>query len=221
LPPPAGYFEKIQKVLNKYGILFVADEVICGFGRTGNLWGTQTYDLKPDIITCAKGLSAAMQPISAVLLNDMIFDVMVSESDRIGAFVHGYTYAGHPVASSVALEVLKIYEEMDIVGHVRSLETRFLGILDELSRHPIAASPGGAGLLGGFEIVADKEARTSFPADVDIAGRLDEAAQAEGLILRIASDRVAFSPPLIISEPELDEMAEKTYAAMDTVHRSL
>ncbi len=221
LPPPAGYFEKIQKVLKKYGILFVADEVICGFGRTGNLWGTQTYDLKPDIITCAKGLSAAMQPISAVLLNDMIFDVMVSESDRIGAFVHGYTYAGHPVACSVALEVLKIYEEMDIVGHVRSLEGRFLNILDELSSHPIAAAPGGAGLLGGFEIVADKEARTSFPAEVDIAGRLDEAAQAEGLILRIASDRVAFSPPLIISEPELDEMAEKTHAAMDKVHRAL
>lgn len=220
LPPPAGYFDKVQAVLQKYGILFVVDEVICGFGRTGNFWGTQTYDLKPDIITCAKGLSAAMQPISAVLINDMIFDVMVSESDRIGAFVHGFTYAGHPVASSVALEVQKIYEELDIVNHVRSLEPRFLGILDELARHPIAASPGGAGLLGGFELVADKDTRASFPAEFDIAGRLDEAAQAEGLILRIASDRVAFSPPLIISAAELDEMAEKTYAAMDTVYRA-
>jgi 4-aminobutyrate--pyruvate transaminase len=125
LPPPQGYFDKIQKILRKYDILFVADEVICGFGRTGRMWGCQTYGLQPDMVTCAKALSAAMQPISAVLLNERIFQSIVQQSEKLGAFVHGYTYAGHPVAASVALETLKIYEEIDIIGHIQSIEPVF------------------------------------------------------------------------------------------------
>ncbi len=122
LTPPAGYFAKIQAVLRRYDILLVADEVICGFGRTGNMWGCDTYGIVPDIITCAKALSAAMQPISAVLMNERVFQSMLTQSDRIGSFVHGYTYAGHPVAAAVALETLRIYAEMDLVAHVKALE---------------------------------------------------------------------------------------------------
>ena len=119
--PPQGYFEKIQAVLRKYDILFVADEVICGFARTGEMWGCQTFGIRPDMLTSAKALSAAMQPISAVLINDRIHEAMLAQSDKFGNFAHGFTYAGHPVAAAVALEVQKIYAEMDIVTRAKRL----------------------------------------------------------------------------------------------------
>ena len=119
--PPRGYFEKIQAVLRKYDILFVADEVICGFARTGEMWGCQTFGIRPDMVTSAKALSAAMQPISAVLVSERIHAAMLAQSDRFGNFAHGFTYAGHPVAAAVALEVQKIYAEIDIVGRAKRL----------------------------------------------------------------------------------------------------
>ena len=124
ITPPKGYFEAIQAILRKHDILFVVDEVICGFGRTGNMWGSQTYALKPDILTCAKALSSAYLPISAVMVNQRVWDAMVAGAAKIGVFGHGYTYSAHPVAAAVALETLKIYEERDIVGHVRRLAPR-------------------------------------------------------------------------------------------------
>ncbi|WP_245512748.1 aminotransferase [Enterovirga rhinocerotis] len=215
LPPPKGYFEKVQAVLKKYDILFVADEVICGFGRTGSMWGSQTYGLQPDIITCAKQLSAAMLPISAILMNEKVFDVVKNESNKQGAFVHGFTYAGHPVAASVALEVLKIYDEMDIAARVKSLEPVFLQQLDGLTDHPLVGAVSGVGLIGGVEIVKDKETRASFDAGVDIGGRIVENARKNGLILRVASNRIAYSPPLIISEDEIVDIGTRTRAALD------
>ena len=119
--PPQGYFEKVQEVLRKYDILFVADEVICGFARTGEMWGSQTYGIRPDMLTSAKALSAAMQPISAVLINDRVHEAMLAQSDKFGNFAHGFTYAGHPVAAAVALEVQKIYAEIDIVTRAKGL----------------------------------------------------------------------------------------------------
>ena len=109
----------MQAVIRKYDMLFIADEVICGFGRTGNMWGSQTFDLKPDMISCAKALSAGMQPISALMVNQRIFDAMLDESRKLGNFAHGFTYAGHPVTTAVAMETLQIYEEMDMLGHVQ------------------------------------------------------------------------------------------------------
>ena len=143
--PPAGYFPKIQKVLKKYGILLVADEVICGFGRTGNMWGSQTYDMQPDILTCAKALSSAYVPISAVMVSEPVFQAMQRQSDKIGSFGHGYTYSAHPVPAAVALETLKIYEERDIVGHVRRVAPRFQAALRALCR----ASAGRRGVRRG------------------------------------------------------------------------
>ena len=213
LPPPAGYFEKVQAVLRRHDILMVADEVICGFGRTGNMWGCQTYNITPDIITCAKALSAAMQPISAVLMNERIFQSMLIQSDRIGAFVHGYTYAGHPVASAVALETLKIYEEMDLIGRVKALEPVFLGAFSALRDHPLVGDFTGAGLIGGVELVADKATRK--PAASSVGARVEHFARERGVILRVVGNRLALSPPFIISADEIVEMALRIRAALD------
>jgi 4-aminobutyrate--pyruvate transaminase len=214
LPPPAGYFEKIQAVLRRYDILLVADEVICGFGRTGRMWGCETYGIVPDIITCAKALSAAMQPISAVLMNERIFQSMLVQSDRIGAFVHGYTYAGHPVTCAVALETLRIYEEMDLVGHVGALEPTFLKAFGGLGDHPMVGDFSGVGLIGGIELVVDKATRQ--PISSAIAARVDHHAREHGLILRMVGNRIALSPPLIISSDEIVEMAARIRRALDS-----
>src|SRR3954451_14170030 len=121
--PPAGYFPKIQAVLRKYDVLLVADEVICGFGRTGNYWGSQTFGIQPDLLTCAKALSSSYLPISAVLVNQKVFDVLADESHKIGTFGTGFTYSGHPVPAAVAIETLKIYDEMDLVAHATTVGT--------------------------------------------------------------------------------------------------
>ena len=214
LPPPAGYFEKIQAVLRRYDILLVADEVICGFGRTGRMWGCETYGIVPDIITCAKALSAAMQPISAVLMNERIFQSMLVQSDRIGSFVHGYTYAGHPVACAVALETLRIYEEMDLVAHVGALEPTFLTTFDGLRDHPMVGDFSGVGLIGGIELVIDKTTRQ--PISSAVAAHVDHHAREHGLILRMVGNRIALSPPLIISSDEIVEMAARIRRALDS-----
>jgi 4-aminobutyrate--pyruvate transaminase len=213
--PPKGYFEKIQAILKKYDILFVADEVICGFGRTGNMWGSQTFNLKPDMISSAKALSASLAPISALLVNERIFQAMVAESGKLGSFAHGYTYAGHPVMAAVALETLKIYEEIDIVRHVQAVEPTFLEAIGGLTSHPLVGHFCGTGLIGGLEIVADKETRRAHDTALQVPGKIDAHARRNGLILRIIGNRVAFSPPLIITEDEIVEMRDKLLAALD------
>lgn len=212
LPPPAGYFQKIQAVLRKYDILFVADEVICGFARTGRMWGCETYGIEPDLVTCAKALSAAMQPISAVLINERVYQSMLIQSDRIGNFVHGYTYAGHPVACAVALETLKIYEEMDIVNRVGRLEPVFLGSLEALRDHPLVGDVSGVGLIAGIELVVDKAARQ--PAPPHLAARVEHHARERGLIFRVVGNRIALSPPLIIEPDEIRDMTSRLSGAL-------
>ncbi|HWD36430.1 MAG TPA: aminotransferase, partial [Casimicrobiaceae bacterium] len=139
LVPPATYFDRIQPILRKYDILFVADEVICGFGRTGRMFGTQTFDLKPDIITVAKALSAGYMPISANLVSNALYDVLLAQSDKLGIFGHGYTYSSHPVSAAVALETLKIYEERDIVAQVRRVAPRMQAGLRSYADHRLVA----------------------------------------------------------------------------------
>jgi 4-aminobutyrate--pyruvate transaminase len=212
--PPAGYFKKIQAVAKKYDILFVADEVICGFGRTGNAWGSQTFDLQPDMVSCAKALSAGLAPISALLINERVFQAMLSESDKQGSFAHGYTYAGHPVTTAVALETLKIYEELDIFSHVKRVEKSFLAGLHGLRDHPLIGSAEGVGLIGGFEIVQDKKSRIAFPADKQIPNRIEAKIREKGVILRLIANRLAFSPPLIINETQIEEMFDRIGSAL-------
>jgi 4-aminobutyrate---pyruvate transaminase len=215
--PPQGYFEKIQAVLRKYDILFVADEVICGFARTGEMWGSQTYGLAPDMVTSAKALSAAMQPISAVLVNERIHEAMLAQSDKRGNFAHGYTYAGHPVAAAVALEVQKIYAELDIVGRARRLGPILQSTLGRLNSHPLVGDVRGVGLILGMELMRDRERRIAFPAALNVGTRVDEAARRHGLILRVVGDRLAFAPPLVIEAPEIEEIGERLERALDDV----
>lgn len=215
--PPRGYFPKIQAVLRKYDVLLVADEVICGFGRTGNYWGTQTFDMQPDIITCAKALSAAFLPISAVMVNARVFEGLAHESHVIGTFGHGYTYSGHPVPAAVAVETLKIYDEIDIVGHVRAVAPRMQsGLRSRFADHPLVGEVRGIGLIGAVELVADKESRANFDPSRKIAARAAKLCEQHGVISRaLPGDSLGFSPPLIITESEIDEMLDRVRAALD------
>ena len=215
--PPPTYFEKIQAVLRKYDMLFVADEVICGFGRTGNRWGSETFNLKPDMLTCAKALSASYMPISALMISEAIYEAMLAESEKVGIFGHGYTYSGHPVTSAVALETLKIYEERDILGHVRRIAPYFQSKIGAFSDHPLVGDVNAVGLLAGLEIVKDKDTRESFDPGVRIGDRIQQAALRHGLIARALGDRLALCPPLIIKEAEVDEIARAVGSALDDV----
>jgi 4-aminobutyrate--pyruvate transaminase len=214
--PPATYFERIQPLLAKYEILFVVDEVICGFGRTGNMFGSQTFDLKPDIVTVAKALSAGYLPISANLVSAGIYDTLLAQSDRLGIFGHGYTYSSHPVPAAVALETLKIYAERDIVGAVRRVGPRLQAGLRSFAEHPLVGEARGIGLIGAIELVRDKATKASFDPKAGVAAYLVRRAQHHGAILRnMPGDIVAFSPPLIISEAEIDELIGCFAKALD------
>ena len=214
--PPATYFDRVQSILKKYDILFVVDEVICGFGRTGNMFGTQTFGLEPDIMTLAKALSAGYQPISANLLTNALYDVLLAQSDKLGIFGHGYTYSAHPVPAAVALETLKIYEERDIVGHVRRVGPRMQAAIRSYADHPLIGDARGIGLIGAVEVVRDTASKQSFDPKAGVAAYLVRRAQHHGAILRnMPGDVVAFSPPLIISETEIDEMMTCFGRALD------
>jgi len=214
--PPATYFDKIQPVLRKHDVLFVVDEVICGFGRTGNMFGSQTYNLKPDILTCAKALTAGYLPMTATLVSQSIYDVLLRQSDKLGIFGHGYTYSAHPVPAAVALETLTIYEERDIVGHVRSVAAPLQKGLRSLSGHPLVGEARGIGLIGALELVRDKATRANFDAKDGVGAYLVRRAQQHGAILRnMAGDVIAFSPPLVITEDEIDTLVERTRLALD------
>jgi 4-aminobutyrate--pyruvate transaminase len=214
--PPATYFERIQPVLRKHDVLLVVDEVICGFGRTGNMFGSQTYALRPDILTCAKALTAGYLPMSATLVSPHIYEGLLAQSDKLGIFGHGYTYSAHPVPAAVALETLKVYEERDIVGHVRKVGPRLQAALRALSEHPLVGEARGIGLIGALELVRDKGARASFDPKAGVGAYLVKRAQQHGAILRnMAGDVIAFSPPLIISEAEIDVLVDCTTRALD------
>jgi 4-aminobutyrate---pyruvate transaminase len=214
--PAEGYFDAITKVLDRHGIPLIDDEVITGFGRTGNWFGCTTYGFEPASMTLAKALSSAYLPISAVLISPELADAIEQESGKIGTFGHGYTYTGHPVAAAVALKTIEIYQERDILGHVRDVAPRFLARLARLREHPLVGEAAGVGLLGGIELVADKKTRTNFPPDKLAAATICRFAEEEGVIARpMLGDRIGFCPPLIISEAEVDELFDRFTRALD------
>jgi 4-aminobutyrate---pyruvate transaminase len=214
--PPATYFAKIQPILRRYDILLVADEVICGFGRTGQVWGSQTFDIRPDMITCAKALSSGYIPISALMISEPIWQAMVAESEKIGVFGHGYTYSGHPVAATVALEALAIYEEGDIFAQVRRMAPLLQNGLRRLEDHPLVGEARGVGLVGALELVEDKTSKTSYPAARGVGAYVSKRCEAHGLIVRvIGGDIIALSPPLIIGAEDIEEMLARFERALD------
>jgi 4-aminobutyrate--pyruvate transaminase len=214
LLPPATYWEKIQAVLQKYDVLLIADEVICGFGRTGEMWGTTTYGLKPDMITCAKALSSGYLPIGAVMVSEPIYAALVKQSEKIGVFSHGFTYSGHPVTSAVALETLNIYEQDDMLSHVRRMAPRMQDGLRRFANHPLVGEVRGMGLIGAIELVRDKATKAPFDPAEAVGPFLVKRGHHHGLILRALGDSIAFCPPLIINEAEIDLMLERFALAL-------
>jgi 4-aminobutyrate---pyruvate transaminase len=213
--PPATYFDKIQKVLRKHDILFIVDEVICGFARTGNMFGTQAFNLRPDMITMAKQLSSGYQPISALMVNEKIYGAMLEQSRKIGTFAHGFTYSGHPVCAAVALETLKVYEEERILDHVREIAPQFQRRLAQLGEHPLVGEARGMGLIGAVEVVADKKTKAPFPLAAGVAARAGQFALGHGVITRALGDTVNMCPPLIIEAPQIDALFDGIQAALD------
>jgi 4-aminobutyrate--pyruvate transaminase len=214
--PPAGYWEAIQKVLKKYDVLFIADEVICGFGRTGNMFGTTTYDLQPDMITLSKQISSSYQPISALLINENVYQPLADESAKIGTFGHGVTAAGHPVAAAVALENIAIIEERDLVGNVRALSPKFLARLATIAENPLVIESRGVGLIGAFELAP----REGF--DVGQLGpKLFPILMEEGVISRAIGDSLAFCPPMIITEEQVDQMFDRVERGLEKFGKQL
>ena len=214
--PPKGYFESIQAVLERHDVLFIADEVVCGFGRTGNMWGSQTFGLRPDFVIMAKAMSAAYLPIAGVMVNDRVYTTLRSGSDQAGAFAHGMTYSGHPVCAAVALECAKIYEERNLVEHVRTVGARLqAGLRDRFSVHPLVGEVRGVGLVAGVELVADKASRTPFAPEVGAGTICGIEARKRGLILRMLGNTLAFSPPLIITCDEIDFLLDRFGEALE------
>ena len=218
--PPRTYFEKVQAVLTKHDIALIADEVICGFGRTGNWFGSQSLDIKPDTITMAKAITSAYMPLGAVTVSEDVFQALVEESRKLGMFAHGFTYSGHPVASAVAVKTLEIYERIDIIGHVQKVAPRFNQRLTALADHPLVGEARGIGLIGAVELVRDKANRQSFAPTDGVGVKAMQIAEEEGLICRaVAGDNVALCPPLIIEEAQIDEMFDALGRTLDrTAH---
>ncbi|WP_418146333.1 aminotransferase [Variovorax paradoxus] len=214
LVPPATYFDKVQKVLARYEVLLIADEVICGFGRTGQMFGSTTFGLKPDILTAAKALSSGYVPISAVMVNEKVHAAVAANSGKIGTFGHGFTYSGHPVACAIALETLKVYEDENILAHVQSLVPQFQKGLQSYAGRRYVGEVRGVGLIGAIELYADPARRTPFDPAQKAGARLAELALAQGLIVRAMGDSIAFCPPLIITAEQVDDMFARFARAM-------
>ncbi|WP_406651383.1 aminotransferase (plasmid) [Aliisedimentitalea scapharcae] len=215
LMPPKGYWEEMQAVIRKYNITFLVDEVVTGFGRTGNRWGSETWNLKPDMVTCAKALSAAFFPVSALMFRDDFYADMMKNSDEMGTFGHGYTYAGHPVGAAVSLEALDIYDEIDLVGHVRKVSKGFLEKCYAMQDHPLVAEVRGVGLFCGFELMKDVKTREPFDPSWKVGELVQNFAHDRGLYLRAIGDRMSFMPPLIINDDEIEIATERFKGALD------
>ncbi len=215
IPPPKTYFEKVQKVLKKYDVLFVADEVICGFGRLGDMFGTTTYDLKPDLISIAKGLSSGYLPISGVMISEPIWQACLKESAKLGVFGHGFTYSGHPVCAAVANETLKIYEEMDLVKTVRKVMPVLQEGMRSYADHPLVGEARGVGMMAALELVKNKKTKEPFAASDNIGLYIERRCQDHGVILRSLGDSLTAAPPLVISAEEMREIIRVIGVALD------
>ncbi|MGR3821239.1 MAG: aspartate aminotransferase family protein [Salipiger marinus] len=216
--PPSTYWPEVQRIVDKYGILLIADEVICGFGRTGAWFGSETVGIRPDIMTIAKGLSSGYQPIGGSILSDEVAGVIAKTE-----FNHGYTYSGHPVASAVALENLRILQEEKIVERVRDdtgpyLKTKF----EALAEHPLVGEARIVGMMGSLALTPDKASRAPFEAEAGTAGYITrERCFANNLIMRHVYDRMIISPPLVISKEEIDILISRAWTALDEAHAEL
>src|ERR1700744_424957 len=214
--PPDGYFDAITKVLMHHAIPLISDEIITGFGRTGEWFGCAKYGFEPDSASVAKALSSAYLPVSAVLLSPEMTELIDRESKRLNVLGHGLTYGGHPVTTAVALKTLEIYQRRDVVGHVRHVAPLFLSRLKQLEEHPLVGEARGVGLIAGIELVADKKTKARFDPARQVNQAATNFAEDNGLIVRaLPVDRLALCPPLVISEEEIDELFDRLTRALD------
>ncbi len=221
ISPPAGYFERIVPILRHHGILLIADEVITGFGRLGRMFGSEVFDLKPDILTCAKGLSSGYLPISAVMINEDIWQACLRQSRKHGMFAHGLTYSGHPVSAAVALEALRLYEELDICGNVRRNAPILQQGLRRFCGHPLVGDVRGLGYIGALELVRDSKKKQPFAPAANIGLFAEQRCQAHGVILRALGDTIAVAPPLIAQAGDIEKILASLALALDeTLHHA-
>jgi 4-aminobutyrate--pyruvate transaminase len=213
--PPQGYFAAIREVLNKYDVLLIADEVICGFGRTGSMWGSETMDVRPDMLTCAKALSSAYLPISAVLMSDRVYDTLASQAEALGIFGHGYTYSAHPVCAAVALRAQQLMQERDIIGNVQKLAPLFAERVSRMNRFSYIGHTRSIGMIGAMEFSSDPAQKTKFDAGQKIAAQAVAMIQEHGVILRaLPGDIIGFCPPLVMNESEMTDMFDRIDTAL-------
>ncbi|WP_431300277.1 aspartate aminotransferase family protein [Tabrizicola sp. BL-A-41-H6] len=217
--PPSTYWPEIQRICDKYGILLIADEVITGFGRTGNWFGCETFNIRPHIMTIAKGLSSGYQPIGGSIVCDEVAEVIGSHGD----FNHGYTYSGHPVAAAVALENLRIIQEEGIIEHVRTVAHPYLKQKwDALTEHPMVGEAKLVGLMGSIALTPNKATRAAFASEAGTVGyRCRERCFANNLIMRHVGDRMIISPPLVITPEEIDILIERAKKSLDECYEGL
>ncbi|HEY4123297.1 MAG TPA: aminotransferase class III-fold pyridoxal phosphate-dependent enzyme, partial [Rhizomicrobium sp.] len=216
--PPPGYWDEINRICKKHDVLLHTDEVITGFGRTGEWFGSITYGIKPDIMTMAKGLSSGYQPISAISLGERMGDAIVHANEEL---VHGYTYSGHPVASAVALKNLEVMEREKMVPRVKNDIGPYMQrrLRETFEGHPIVGEVRGIGLIAAIELVADKGKREFFPNIGDVGGHCRNYCFNSGLVSRAIRDTMVLAPPFIISESEVEEIIAKLKAAIDNTAR--
>ncbi|MCC6143480.1 MAG: aminotransferase class III-fold pyridoxal phosphate-dependent enzyme [Candidatus Hydrogenedentes bacterium] len=216
--PPKGYFEAIVPILKKYDILFIADEVVCGFGRLGTWFGSHYFGLQPDLMTVAKGLTSAYAPMSATIISEKVWRVLYEEAGPKGLFNHGYTYTAHPVSAAAGVANLEIFEAEGLVEKAaktgKYLQQR---IREAVAEHPLVGEIRGTAMICGVELVADKAKKQAFDLSANVGGRAFNLLFEKGLITRAIGNTLAFSPPLVLSEGEVDELVEKLTAGLNTL----
>ena len=217
LVPPKDYFAKIQPILEKYDIRFISDEVICGFGRTGNWFGTTTMGMKPHSISMAKAITSAYFPLSALTIEEDLYQAMLDESRKLGTFGHGYTYTAHPVGCAVSLKTIEIYQRDKIIENAAKVAPVFLSRLKKLGEHPLVGETRGVGLIGAIELVADTATKRSFVPKHMIGAAAVKAMEDNGVIVRNIQDSIAFCPPLIITTDEVHDMFDRVEKGLDQV----
>jgi len=213
MTPPPGYWPEVRRLCTQYDILLIADEVVCGFGRTGHWFGSQCFGIEPDIMSTAKGLTSGYLPMSATLLRDELAELLIAKG---GEWVHGFTYSGHPVCAAVALRNLELIRDTGLVKRVRDeIGPSFQRRLAELTAHPLVGEARGVGMVAALELVRDKATRERYPDELRIAVRVREACFRRGLIIRAARNCMMMAPPLVMSEAEADEMVGIIAEALD------